>query len=398
MLQSIACGGQYRQVSRRYVKDHSRIAAESRLTGVDPYASRTGRDASHTTHRNGASRYDAPVRPPTLRDVAEAASVHVATASRALNPDTRSLVSSSTAERVLQAAKALDYRPNPIARSLRTARTDTVGLVIPDLTNPLVPPMVRGVADVLAPAGYDAWIVNTDNDPDREIALIESLRDRQVDGLIVATARLEHPWLEQLHDEGVRIVLANRLVGAGRIPSVTADNAAGSALAVEHLAGLGHTRIAHVSGPQTLSTGLVRRRGYLQAIRDHGLPEDPDLLVTAAAWTEEDGARAVGELLDRGVEFTAIAAGHDRVALGAYDALAARGRSCPGDISVVGFNDMPFMDKMRPALTTVRVAHYEIGATAARLLLDSFADPDRPARGVLLQPTLVVRSSTAPPT
>ena len=337
------------------------------------------------------------MRPPTLRDVAEAASVHVATASRALNPDTRSLVSSSTAERVLQAAKALDYRPNPIARSLRTARTDTVGLVIPDLTNPLVPPMVRGVADVLAPAGYDAWIVNTDNDPDREIASIESLRDRQVDGLIVATARLEHPWLEQLHDEGVRIVLANRLLGAGRIPSVTADNAAGSALAVEHLAGLGHTRIAHVSGPQTLSTGLVRRRGYLQAIRDHGLPEDPDLLVTCAAWTETEGARAVGDLLDRGIDFTAVVAGHDRVALGAYDALAARGLSCPEDISVVGFNDMPFMDKMRPALTTVRVAHYEIGAEAARLLLDAFTDPERPARGVLLQPTLVIRSSTAPP-
>jgi LacI family transcriptional regulator len=337
------------------------------------------------------------VRPPTLRDVAEAASVHVATASRALNPDTRSLVSSTTAERVLQAAKALDYRPNPIARSLRTARTDTVGLVIPDLTNPLVPPMVRGVADVLAPAGYDAWIVNTDNDPDREIAQIESLRDRQVDGLIVATARLEHPWLEQLHDDGVRIVLANRLLGAGRIPSVTADNAAGSALAVEHLARLGHTRIAHVSGPQTLSTGLVRRRGYLQAIRDHGLPLDPDLLVTCTAWTEQEGARAVGDLLDRGVEFTAVVAGHDRVALGAYDALAARDLSCPEDVSVVGFNDMPFMDKMRPALTTVRVAHYEIGAEAARLLLDAFADPDRPARGVLLQPTLVIRSSTAPP-
>jgi LacI family transcriptional regulator len=337
------------------------------------------------------------VRPPTLRDVAEAASVHVATASRALNPDTRSLVSSTTAERVLQAAKALDYRPNPIARSLRTARTDTVGLVIPDLTNPLVPPMVRGVADVLTPAGYDAWIVNTDNDPDREIAQIESLRDRQVDGLIVATARLEHPWLEQLHDEGVRIVLAKRLLGAGRIPSVTADNAAGSALAVAHLAGLGHTRIAHVSGPQTLSTGLVRRRGYLQAIRDRGLPEDPELLVTCTAWTEQEGARAVGDLLDRGVPFTAVVAGHDRVALGAYDALAARGLSCPEDISVVGFNDMPFMDKMRPALTTVRVAHYEIGAEAARLLLDTFTDPHRPARGVLLQPTLVVRSSTAPP-
>ena len=323
--------------------------------------------------------------------------MHVATASRALNPGTRSLVSASTAERVLRAAKALDYRPNPMARSLKTARSDSVGLVIPDLTNPLVPPMVRGAAEVLEPAGYDAWIVNTDNDPLRERAQIESLRAKQVDGLIVATARLEHPWLEELHAQGVRIVLANRLLNAGHIPSVTADNAAGSALAVGHLAGLGHTRIAHVSGPQDLSTGLVRRRGYLEAMREHHLPEDARLLISCTAWTEEEGARAFGELLDSGVGVTAVVAGHDRVALGCYDALAARGLSCPSDVSVVGFNDMPFMDKMRPALTTIRVAHYEVGAEAARLLLDAFRDPSRPARAVLLPPTLVVRSSTGPP-
>lgn len=323
--------------------------------------------------------------------------MHVATASRALNPGTRSLVSASTAERVLRVAKALDYRPNPMARNLKTARSDSVGLVIPDLTNPLVPPMVRGAAEVLEPAGYDAWIVNTDNDPVRERAQIESLRAKQVDGLIVATARLEHPWLEELHEQGVRIVLANRLLNAGHIPSVTADNATGSALAVGHLAGLGHTRIAHVSGPQDLSTGLVRRRGYLEAMREHELPQDPRLLISCSAWTEEEGARAFGELLDSGVAVTAVVAGHDRVALGCYDALAARGLSCPRDVSVIGFNDMPFMDKMRPALTTIRVAHYEVGAEAARLLLDAFRDASRPARAVLLPPTLVVRSSTGSP-
>lgn len=336
------------------------------------------------------------MRRPTLRDVAEAASVHVATASRALNPSTRSLVSADTADRVLRAAKALDYRPNPIARSLKTARSHSVGLVIPDLTNPLVPPMVRGAAEVLQPAGYDAWIVNTDNDPVRERAQIDALRAKQVDGLIVATARLEHPWLEQLHKEGARIVLANRLLGAGQIPSVTADNALGSALAVAHLVQLGHTRIAHLSGPQELSTGLVRRRGYVQALRDHGLVEDPRLVFICGAWNEDEGARAFGALLDSGVEVTAVVAGHDRVALGCYDALSARGLSCPRDVSVVGFNDMPFMDKMRPPLTTVRVGHYDVGAEAARLLLEAFRHPERSARAVLLPPTLVVRGSTAP--
>jgi LacI family transcriptional regulator len=336
------------------------------------------------------------VRAPTLRDVAEAASVHVATASRALNPTTRAMVSPATAERVLRAARSLGYRPNIYARTLKTARSDTVGVVIPDLTNPLVPPMVRGAEDVLLRAGYNLLVVNTDGDPDRERAQIQALRARRVDGLIVATARLQHPYLETLHAEGLPLVLANRLLGAGHIPSVTADNAVGSALAVSHLAGLGHSRIAHVSGPQDLSTGLVRRRGYLQGLRESGLVEDPELLVTCAAWTEEEGARAFGSLLDRGVEVTAVVAGHDRVALGVYAALARHGLSCPHDVSVVGFNDMPYMDKMRPALTTVRIEHYQVGAEAARLLLDALREPGRPPRAVLLPPTLVVRGSTAP--
>jgi len=257
--------------------------------------------------------------------------------------------------------------------------------------------MVRGIADVLAPAGYDAWIVNTDNDPERERALIDSLRAKQVDGLIVATASLEHAGLAALHADRLPIVLANRVLAGGQLPSVTADNVAGTGLAVDHLVQLGHTRIAHVTGPQRTSTGLLRRRGFSSAMRAHGLVEDPRLLATCAAWTEAEGARAFGELLDSGAEVTAVVAGHDRVALGCYDALAARGMSCPGDVSVVGFNDMPFMDKMQPPLTTLRVAHYEIGAEAARLLLNAFEEPDRPPRSVMLTPTLVVRSSTAPP-
>jgi LacI family transcriptional regulator len=337
------------------------------------------------------------VRAPTLREVAEAASVHVATASRALNPQTRAMVSPGTADRVLRAARTLGYRPNIYARSLKTSRSDSIGVVIPDLTNPLVPPMVRGAEDVLLRAGYNLLVVNTDNDPGRERAQIQSLRARQVEGLIVATAHLEHPYLEVLHAEGVPLVLANRLLGAGHIPSVTADNAVGSALAVEHLVTLGHRRIAHVSGPEDLSTGLVRRRGYLDGLRAAGLPEDPALLVTCSAWTEEEGARALGQLLDAGVELTGVVAGHDRVALGCYDALAARGLSCPEDVSIVGFNDMPFISRLQPPLTSVRVLQYELGVEAARLLLDRLSGRTMTPRVVLLPVRLVVRGSTAPP-
>ncbi|WP_432478162.1 LacI family DNA-binding transcriptional regulator [Nocardioides sp. GXQ0305] len=334
---------------------------------------------------------------PTLRDVAEAAGVHAATASRALNPGTRGLVNADTAKRVIRVAESLGYRPNPIARGLKTAKSGTVGLVIPDLTNPLFPPIVRGIEDVLEPAGYSGLIVNTDNDPRREQAQVELLRARQVEGLIVATAMVDHPLLEQLHREGVLMVMVNRRPDGVDVPSITPDDAAGIDLAVEHLASLGHRRIAHLAGPATTSTGVSRSRAYRAAVRDRGLADDPALVVDCQYWNEEAGAAALRSLLDSGVEFTAVVAGNDLIALGCYDVLAERGMTCPDDLSVVGFNDMPFLDKLAPPLTTVSIPHQQIGAEAARLLLDAIAEPDRPARSVLLPLTLVVRGSTAPP-
>ena len=334
---------------------------------------------------------------PTLRDVAEAAGVHAATASRALNPETRGLVNIDTARRVLRAAEALGYQPNPIARSLKTAKSRTIGLVVPDLTNPLFPPIVRGIEDVLGPAGYSALIVNTDNDADREQALVASLRSRHVEGLIVATARLDHPLLRSLHGQRVPMVLVNRRTENVDVPFVTPDDATGVALAVKHLAGLGHQRIAHLAGPQTTSTGVARANAFRTAVREHGLDDDPALIVACDYWTEQEGARALREVLDSGTEMTAVVAGNDLVALGCYDVFAERGISCPRDMSVVGFNDMPFLDKLRPPLTTVAIPHHQIGVEAARMLLELFSEPDRPPRSVLLPLSLVVRGSTARP-
>ncbi len=337
------------------------------------------------------------VQTPTLRDVADAAGVHPATASRALNPATRGLVNAETARRVIKVAESLGYRPNPSARGLKTAKSGTVGLVIPDLTNPLFPPIVRGIEDVLEPSGYSGLIVNTDNDPNRERAQIEQLRSRQVEGLIVATALLDHPLLAQLRREGVLMVMVNRRPEGIDVPSITPDDATGVELAVQHLASLGHRRIAHLAGPSTTSTGLVRARAFRSAIRDLGLDDDPALVASCDYWSEEAGAAALRTLLDGGAEFTAVVAGNDLIALGCYDVFAERGISCPEDVSVVGFNDMPFLDKLRPPLTTIAIPHQQIGAEAARLLLDAIADPNRPARSVLLPLHLVVRGSTAPP-
>ncbi len=334
---------------------------------------------------------------PTLRDVADAAGVHPATASRALNPATRGLVNADTARRVIKVAGTLGYRPNPMARGLKTAKSGTIGLVVPDLTNPLFPPIVRGIEEVLEAAGYSGLIVNTDNDPGRERTQIESLRSRQVEGLIVATALLEHPLLEQLHREGVLMVMVNRRPDGIDVPSITPDDATGIGLAVQHLADLGHRRIAHLAGPASTSTGMVRARAFRGAVRDLGLDDDPALTRVCDLWSEASGADALRSLLDAGADVTAVVAGNDLIALGCYDVFFERGIDCPGDMSVVGFNDMPFLDKLRPPLTSVSIPHHQIGTEAARLLLDAIAEPTRPARSVMLPLSLVVRGSTAAP-
>jgi LacI family transcriptional regulator len=337
-----------------------------------------------------------PDPPVTLKDVAALAGVHPATASRALNPETRLLVSEDTARRVLQAATALGYTPNPVARSLRTRRSHTVGVLIPDLNNPLFPPIVRGLEDRLAVAGYVALIGNTDFDDDRERVVFEQLRARHVDGFVLATAHLHSPLLAEAARAELPVVLVNRLADDYRFPSVSVDNERGIRMAVAHLAGLGHRRIAHIAGPQDTSTGLSRYRGFAAAMADHGLPVPADLVAFAKAYTVQEGVRCGRALLESAAGCTAIAAANDLLALGCYAALDDAGRSCPADISVVGFNDMPFLDRLRPPLTTVRFPHYQVGTEAAQLLLERIGGPGGPVKVLYLAPEFIVRGSTAP--
>jgi LacI family transcriptional regulator len=165
---------------------------------------------------------------------------------------------------------------------------------------------------------------------------------------------------------------------------------------VEHLAALGHERIAHLAGSQTLYTGWSRHRGFLEAMEACGLERDPDLVVFSDVFTEREGARCCRELLARGRDFTAIVAGNDLLALGCYDALKEAGLRCPDDVSVVGYNDMPFVNRFCPPLTTVRVPHYELGAAAAGLMLEQLGGTEVPPRQLLLAPELVIRGSSAP--
>jgi LacI family transcriptional regulator len=330
----------------------------------------------------------------TLRDVARIAGVHPGTVSRALNPDTEALVRAETVERVRQVATELGYRPNPLARGLKTNRSFTIGVIVPDIQNPLFPPIIRGLDDRLGEAGYTPLIANTDNDPERERVDFEAMRARQVDGIVTATARSDHELLDEIAASGTPLVLVNRRVPDGSLPSATADDHAGARLAVEHLVALGHTEIAHLAGPGDVSTGSQRLEGFAGAMRDAGL--DPRLVRTGRAFTEPEGARLCEELLDAGEPFTAIVAGNDLMALGCYDVFAARGISCPRDVSVVGFNDMPFAARFSPPLTTIGIPHYDLGVAAAELLLERIQGREDGPAEVVLPARLIERGSTNP--
>jgi LacI family transcriptional regulator len=338
----------------------------------------------------------------TLKDVADAVGVHVSTVSRALNPGTRHFIRPEVSRRILDASEALNYRPNQAALSLRTNRTRIVGVLIPDIANPVFPPIIRGIEDVLVARDYMAMLVNTDARPGRQASQIEALVTRGVDGLIVASLECDDPAVSRIADEGVPVVAVNRRSNDRRIASVSNDDASGLRQILEHLKGLGHRRVANVAGPQTISTGKDRYEAFERYRRELGLDPAPRLVRFAGRFNEAEGERCAADLLDRGAAFTAIVASNDRLAVGAIGLLKSRGIACPQAMSVIGFNDMPMVDRLEPPLTTVRVQQYDVGRKAAELVLARFeaSDGETGCDGfapIVMPVELVVRGSTAPP-
>ena len=332
----------------------------------------------------------------TLRDVAAEAGVDTSTASRALSAANQHLLSTETVTRVLETAEKLNYRPNTIARGLRTNRTQTVGMLVPDLTNPFFPPIVRGIEDELGRSGYTLILANTENDAAHERAVSASMLARQIDGLIVASARLDIASPEWAGRDSPPLVLVDRWEPDHDYPYVISDDRMGTRQAIDHLVGLGHEVIAHIAGPKELPTGRIRYEAYRRELRRQKLRQSKDQVVFAEGFSIQAGAKACQELLDRGVEFTAIFAANDLVAIGCLDALAEAGVEVPTDVSIVGFNDMLLVDKVSPPLTTVHVPKYEMGVTAARLLVNRLKGEKSDERHVTLPVHLVVRSSTGP--
>jgi LacI family transcriptional regulator len=333
----------------------------------------------------------------TINDLAAHLGVHKSTISRAMDPERRHLVSADMLERVSKAAAELGYRQNWAASMLSTGKSKAIGVLLPDITNPVFPPILRGIEDALEPEGYFAILANTSRHPQAVRQAVDRLLSQRVDGFLIASATLADAWLEGLRRTGAQIVLVNRTDGRGQLPAAISDDEHGMALAVQHLVELGHRQILHLAGPETLSTGLARRDGFLSAMAQHQLAPGP--ILACNAYSIEEGARAMTAYLASGPsEATAIVAANDLLALGALQALKAHGVAVPQQMSVVGHNDMPWLDQLATPLTTIRIQHYEIGFRAARLLLDGLkGTPGSIDSTVMLRPQLIVRSSTSVP-
>lgn len=332
----------------------------------------------------------------TIADVAELAGVHKGTVSRALSGATEGQVNEATVRRVQDAAQQLGYVPNIVARGLRTSLSMSIGVIIPDLTNPIFPPMVRGIENYLAPRGYTALVANSDGREQLERASFDSLLARRVDGFILGTGHTDDPLLADAMERDVRVVLINRgTAGDVGYPLVTGDDAAGIAAAVDHLAELGHRRVLHLAGPRDFTTSIVRADAFAAAADRRRLRHATSWLPALSIGAGRDAMDEV--LSDPRSAWTAVVASNDLVALGVMRSLREHGLSCPADMSLIGFNDMPFAADFSPALTTVNVPHLQMGAECARLLLEGIAAGGQRAGTTTLPVSLIVRESTAPP-
>ncbi len=332
-------------------------------------------------------------RPPTLKDVAAIAGVDVSLVSRVVNRDQKLSILPATRERIMAAVQQTGYRPNVQARGLRTARTFTIGFLLPRVGNPIYDPIVAGAMRRAAESGYLIVLGGSVEAAYGDRPFENLLLERRVDGLIVASGEIGDASLRDLAAGGSPIVFANRRV-SGVAGSVVVDDAEGARLATSHLIELGHRRLAHLEGPTGIDTAGRRRDGFLAAASAAGLPV---ALVEAAGYDAEGGRQAATSTLLRDPSITGMVAANMHVAIGAMRAIADAGLRVPEDVSVIAIHDHPMAAYLRPALSCVLLPLAELGAAAADLVLRRVEG--EPARDVMVtgEIRLVQRESTALP-
>ncbi|GAC1642234.1 MAG: LacI family DNA-binding transcriptional regulator [Herpetosiphon sp.] len=323
-----------------------------------------------------------------MADVARAAGVSAQTVSRVVN--NKGEISSETRQLVMDVIERLGYRPSSIARSLATNRSGSLGLVVPDLANPFFSEIARGAEDVAKAHNYAVFMCNTVENAAREVSVLHLLEEKRVDGLVLCSSRLADEELIQLLGTFPAAVVVNRSVPTDIAGVVRVDDARGTFVAVEHLVSSQRHTIALVSGPPTSWSGRQRVHGFEQALEAAGRFADPRLQV-ACRPDPEGGFDAVRHLLTERPDIDGLVCYNDLVAVGAVRACQALGVLVPEQVALVGCDDIVLAPLVTPALTTLRVSKYQIGAVAVRMLLDRMAGRNG-AEGVVV-PELVVRAS-----
>jgi LacI family transcriptional regulator len=357
------------------------------------------------------ARPDASVDRPTLVDVAVEAGVSRATAARALGG--YGYVKQSTRRTVRAVADRLGYQPNRIARSMATGKTQTIGFVSADMANPFFARTMAGLTDVVRPSRYEVVIANCQEEPDIERTAVRVLQERQVDGVIVApTQCVNGSHLRELVEHGIPVVLLDRSVRGLTVDAVLIDNVKAARTATTKLINLGHTRIGIIVSdlggdplerlnlvaldPTHASTSAARGVGYLAALQEAGLPLDGEL-IRSVTYSREGAAEATRELLTMRDRATAVLTTDNVLTLGAFEAIQASGLEFPGEVSLLGFDDLEWTTIVRPTLSVIAQPAYDMGAAAARRLLARLHGEDSPAQVLFLDTALVERESTAAP-
>ncbi|MCL7453942.1 MAG: substrate-binding domain-containing protein [Anaerolineae bacterium] len=328
---------------------------------------------------------------PTISDVAERAGVSPATVSRVIHGSRN--VRRSTRERVERAIQELGYVPSAVAQSLRSKRTRSLALLVPDITNTFWTTVVRGVQDVAQRHGYSVLLCNTDEDLAKQLDYLDFVVRQQVDGAIIAPYDSDAGHLDKLRQRDIPTVIIDRRIEGWEVDSVAGDSVSGSRALVQHLISLGHRRIAMISGPAITSTAEDRVAGYRLALKDAGILFDPRL-IHRGEYKSSSGKALLGQVLDEDPPPTAIFAANNALAVGAIDALEERGLRVPQDIALVCFDDLPNTSLIFPFLTVVAQPAYDMGVNAAQLLLSRIhSEVSLQPRHVTLPVRLIVRHS-----
>jgi DNA-binding LacI/PurR family transcriptional regulator len=337
-------------------------------------------------------------RTPTMRDVASLAGVSIQTVSHVVNQT--GSISAETRDRVLNAIESLNYRRNPIARSMRTRQTRLIGLLVLDITNPVLSTIASEVEAAAYASEYSVLLYNVRHDPERERESLETFAERLVDGVIVVNAMDREHTFSWLESGTIPTVLIDCL-STSSLPSVAVDNEQGAQMATEHLIALGHRHITHLSGAMSLEVARQRVRGYERAMAAAGLTGQQRIVTPINnRWDYQSGYLSMKSILEGDViqRPTAIFAAGDQMAIGALRALAEAGLRVPDDMSVVGFDDIEAASFITPQLTTIRQPLSEIASRAFALLLDLLESRHHKGqRQVTLPAQLMIRGSTSAP-